>query len=59
MKLFLALLALVVASSSYASGKISGQVKTADSNEPLPGANVFLQGTKLGASTDLNGRFAL
>lgn len=56
------LLALFVTSSFlYAapSGKISGQVKAADSGEPLPGANVFLQGTRLGASTDLNGKFVI
>jgi TonB-dependent receptor len=62
MKALSVLLALFVTSSFlYAapSGKISGQVKTADTKEPLPGANVFLQGTKLGASTDLNGNFVI
>jgi TonB-dependent receptor len=41
------------------SGKVSGRVRAVDSGEPLPGANVFLEGTKLGASTDLNGRFVI
>jgi hypothetical protein len=62
MKMLAVLLALFAASAFlYAApaGKISGQVKAADSGEPLPGANVFLQGTKLGASSDLNGRFVI
>lgn len=55
------LIMLFLTSSLYAasSGKISGQVKAADTGEPLPGANVFLEGTKLGSSTDLNGRFVI
>jgi TonB-dependent receptor len=62
MKALTALLALIATFSvlfAAPSGKISGQVKAADSGEPLPGANVFLQGTKLGASSDLNGRFVI
>lgn len=62
MKLPLTLLALFVSYSfsfAAASGKISGVVKAADTKEPLPGANVVLKGTSLGASTDLNGRFII
>ncbi len=55
--IFLAL--LVISSRAAASGKISGQVKAADSGELLPGASVFLKGTKLGAATDLNGKFVI
>lgn len=65
MKIMTKVLSLIVmllfTSSLYAasSGKISGQVRAADTGEPLPGANVFLEGTKLGSSTDLNGRFII
>ncbi len=38
------------------TGKISGKVKS-DSGEPLPGANVILVGTSMGAAADLNGNF--
>jgi TonB-dependent receptor len=57
-----ALFALFVVSSFlYAapSGKISGYVFDSQDKKPLPGANVFLRGTTLGASTDLNGKFVI
>jgi TonB-dependent receptor len=38
---------------------LSGTVKDAKTGEPLPGANVVLVGTGLGASTDLNGRYTI
>ncbi|RMD91614.1 MAG: TonB-dependent receptor [Calditrichaeota bacterium] len=41
------------------TGKIVGRVVDADTNEPLPGANVQLVGTTLGAATDLNGNFVI
>jgi outer membrane receptor protein involved in Fe transport len=41
------------------SGKISGQVRGGDTGEPLPGANVVVQGTSLGAATDLEGYFTI
>lgn len=39
------------------SGTVEGSIRDAQTNEPLPGANVLLVGTSLGASTDLNGKF--
>jgi len=39
------------------TGKIAGTVKDASTNEPLVGATVIVQGTNLGASTDLSGRY--
>jgi TonB-dependent receptor len=41
------------------TGKIEGYIKDALTENPLPGANVILQGTSLGAATDLNGRFVI
>ena len=36
-------------------GKLAGMVKAAETGEPLPGANIQIVGTKLGAATDLDG----
>ena len=40
------------------TGKIRGVVQDVN-GEPLPGANVVLMGTTMGASTDLNGEFII
>ncbi len=42
-----------------ASGSVSGRVLDRDSGEPLPGANVTIVGTSIGASTDLEGKYVL
>lgn len=42
-----------------ATGKIVGVVKDAQTGEPLPGANVFLQGTALGAASNLKGEYLI
>lgn len=41
------------------SGSIKGTVRDATTGDALPGANVLLKGTSLGASTDLNGYFSI
>ena len=50
---------IIFASLSHAqtTGKISGIVKDADTNEPLIAANVIVQGTAFGAATDLDGSY--
>jgi outer membrane receptor protein involved in Fe transport len=53
---FLLLPLLVLASTT---GKISGVAKDKTSGEPLPGVNVVLEGTTLGASTDMDGYFVI
>ncbi len=40
-------------------GKITGIVVDAETGEPLPGANVLVEGTNLGASTDLDGTYII
>ena len=47
------------AQSEGDSGVISGVVVDATNGEPLPGANVQIEGTTTGTSTDLNGRYRL
>ncbi|MBW6490346.1 MAG: TonB-dependent receptor [Lentimicrobium sp.] len=39
--------------------KVSGQVKSADDGETLPGVTVVVKGTTTGAATDLDGRYSL
>ncbi len=41
------------------NGTIKGIVKDAQSGTPLPGANVFLNGTGFGSSTDVDGYFTI
>ena len=41
------------------TGKISGIVKDKATGDPLPGVNVVLKGTFLGASTDVDGFFVI
>ena len=41
------------------AGFISGQVTDADDGEPLIGANILIDGTTMGASTDLNGNYRI
>lgn len=42
---------------SQSTGMISGKIVDSSNNEPLVGANVFLEGTSLGAATDLEGKY--
>ena len=41
------------------TGKITGSVRDADSGDPLPGANVVIEGTMMGAASDLEGYFVI
>lgn len=44
---------------SQTVGSISGKVTDAQTGDALPGANVLLKGTSLGASTGLNGNYTI
>ena len=59
--IFLMILTTFVANSiSYAvSGTIVGTVTDSTSGEPLPGANVFLKGTYIGSSTNVDGEYRI
>ena len=39
------------------SGKLQGRITDKNSGDPLPGANVFLEGTSLGAATSVDGEY--
>jgi len=55
------LLFTLISSAIYAgnTGKISGTVKDKQTGEPLPFANVVINGTTLGAATDVNGFYTI
>jgi TonB-dependent receptor len=57
----LAALMFLLLQSSFAasSGTIKGRVLDRESGDPLPGANVVVQNTSIGISTDLEGKFTL
>ena len=46
-------------SMAQSYGKIVGVVVDAETGDPLPGANVYLEGTTLGASTDVDGTYVI
>jgi outer membrane receptor protein involved in Fe transport len=41
------------------TGKIAGRVLDKETGEPMPGVNVIVKGTTLGASTDVDGYYAI
>jgi len=57
--LILIIMLLVFAATVYSgqTGKIAGRVVEAEKKEPLPGTNVFLEGTALGTITDVKGNY--
>lgn len=46
-----------VLKAQQTTGKISGRVVDKQTGEPLPGANIVVVGTQLGAASDRNGEF--
>ncbi len=57
--LLLIVLAMPVFLFAQSSGKVVGIVKDKETGEPLPGVNVVLQNTYLGATTDVDGYFVI
>jgi len=55
--LLLLLIPCLVFASEGTTGKLSGRVFDKASGEPLPGVNVIIEGTTLGAATDMNGNY--
>ncbi len=47
----------MVVSTVFSQGKITGTIT--DGQNSLPGTNVAIKGTKIGASTDIDGKFSL
>ncbi len=55
--LVLLLLATPFAVMAQTTGKISGTVIDAETGEPLPGANVVIEGSLQGTATDIDGQY--
>ncbi|GAB4367338.1 MAG: hypothetical protein Kow0042_07850 [Calditrichia bacterium] len=60
-KIVVVLVICMLSNLAYAgtTGKIVGTIKDKDTGEPLIGANVVLEGTGMGASTDTDGFFMI
>ncbi len=43
--------------SAQTVGKIAGTVTEVETGEPIPGVNIVVVGTKMGAATDINGEY--
>lgn len=55
--LLLSCAVLLSASAFAGNGKISGTVRDASTKEPVPGINVTIVGSKIGAAVDAQGRY--
>ena len=58
-RLLLFLTCLALFCSAAVAKTVQGVVTDASDNEPIIGASIFVKGTKIGASTDLNGEFSI
>ena len=55
----LTVLGLFCVNLLLAQTSISGSVTDAETNEPIPGVNILIQGTTEGTNTDFDGNFSL
>ncbi len=55
------LLGMSLAAQSFAgtTGKVSGVVTDGETGEALPGANIIIEGSTMGAASDMQGRFTI
>jgi outer membrane receptor for ferrienterochelin and colicins len=58
-KILLTLLLGFTITAGLANNTLTGYVYSKNTKEPLPFANVILQGTTLGSATDINGKFII
>ena len=57
--IFLSLMLLMATSAFAQNVTVSGSIKDATTDEPLPGASVLLKGTRTGAVADLDGNYSI
>ena len=58
MKIYLCILSLFICSITFAQTTVSGSVKDSK-NEPIPGANIKVEGESTGTISDGDGKFTL
>ncbi len=58
-KTVLLIVLMIFCAHSVYSATISGQVTDAATGEPLPGANVLIKGTSIGAATNVEGEYSI
>ena len=54
----LTLIGLFCVNLIFAQTTVSGSVSDSDSNEPIPGVNIIVQGTTDGTNSDFDGNFS-
>ena len=61
LKILIFIISLILSQFVYAgiTGKIAGRITDADDNVPLPGANVVIEGTLIGAASDMDGYYVI
>ncbi len=59
LRIYALLLFLFAATASFGQGSIAGTVTDAKTKEAVIGANVIIQGTGIGAATDVEGKFVI
>ena len=57
--IFLSILFFIISFSASAQRTISGRITEAEDGNPIPGASVFIDGTKVGISSDTEGFYKL
>ena len=57
--IFLSLMLFMAASAFAQNVTVSGSIKDASTDEPLPGASVLLKGTRTGTVSDLDGNYSI
>lgn len=50
---------VVILTNAQTTRQITGDVKDADTNEPLPGVSIIIKGDTKGAQTDADGKFSI
>ncbi len=58
-RIFLALTLLLLAHSTLSAAVLKGRVLDAETGDPLPGANVYLENADRGTTTDADGEFEI
>jgi len=56
-KLMLTILMIALSVSLFGAGKITGKVSDRSTNNPLPGANLYIESLATGVASDLDGNF--